>query len=185
MPAAYAGLYRSLMPSPIKTRRKNLWRYKSPSPKEARDLPLSDSSQERTCGKFMSHINVEVQKSKPQKDLGKSKTATKTQTNTQSSDKDKMRDEAEDHKSDYETVAIDRNLQEEHKGPSTSTAKVAKKNQEKKNKPNIRIPKKTDIQMMFEVFHNDFADMTLGYGLMSVLDDSDNGCGPRPLSYTA
>ncbi|KAF8451054.1 hypothetical protein L210DRAFT_3640063 [Boletus edulis BED1] len=101
-------------------------------------------------------------------------------------DKDKMRDEAEDHKSDYET--------EEHKGPSTSTAKVAKKNQEKKNmivkktdllKPNIRIPKKTDIQMMFEVFQNDFADMTLEYGLMSVLDDSNNGCGPRPLSYTA
>ncbi|KAF8124468.1 hypothetical protein EV363DRAFT_1081433, partial [Boletus edulis] len=42
----------------------------------------------------------------------------------------------------------------------------------------IKIPQKTDIQRMFEEFQNDFADMTLGYGLMSVLDDSDNGRGP-------
>ncbi|KAG6370862.1 hypothetical protein JVT61DRAFT_10884 [Boletus reticuloceps] len=111
---------------------------------------------------------VEVQKSKPQKDKGKSKAATK----------------------------------EEDKGPSTSTAKVAKKSQGKKNprimvmsrkmivkktnllKPNIKIPEKTDIQRMFENFQNDFADMTLGYGLMSVLDNSDNGRGPTLIRHS-
>ncbi|KAG6369778.1 hypothetical protein JVT61DRAFT_13538 [Boletus reticuloceps] len=60
---------------------------------------------------------------------------------------------------------VNRNIQDEDKGLSTSTGKVAKKSKGKKNisgphKPNIIMPGKSNIQQMFEDFQNDFSNVT-------------------------